>query len=295
MWVIYTIFFLMNLTKSLCYINKYLFNSIDPLKLRKILNEQLNLNYKYLPYNRAKSILHQEVDIIDIYGDNSLEKNVEHVFPQYYFKTSENKNMMKSDLHNLYLCNTKLNTLRQNFKYISHEEYVDNKNDNIVDQIGDNLSVKELFEKKGYLMVTNKKNRIFIPTLYSRGMISRSLAYFSVKYDYVDKLKEVIDINTLLQWNIDNPVTSEEYHKNIVCYNHQNNLNPFILDPDLMLYTFSDNVDIESILKKKKEKTLDPFYSIDTMMKKINDLEKEKTSIQREKNRLNKKIDKTNK
>ena len=85
MWVIYTIFFLMNLTKSLSYINKYLFNSIDPLKLRKILNEQLNLNYKYLPYNRAKSILHQEVDIIDIYGDNSLEKNVEHVFPQYYF------------------------------------------------------------------------------------------------------------------------------------------------------------------------------------------------------------------
>ena len=126
-------------------------------------------------------------------------------------------------------------------------------------------------------------------------MISRSLAYFSVKYDYVDKLKEVIDINTLLQWNIDNPVTSEEYHKNIVCYNHQNNLNPFILDPDLMLYTFSDNVDIESILKKKKEKTLDPFYSIDTMMKKINDLEKEKTSIQREKNKLNKKIDKSNK
>ena len=54
--------------------------------------------------------------IIDIYGDNTENLNVEHVFPQYFFKNDENKKYMKSDLHNLYLCNSKLNRYRQNFK-----------------------------------------------------------------------------------------------------------------------------------------------------------------------------------
>ena len=211
----------MNVKVSFSYLNKHLLQHVQPFKMRKNLCEQLNIDYKYLTHKQAKIIMHNEMNTIDIYGDNTIDKNVEHVFPQYLFKNDNNKNIMKSDLHNLYLCNSRLNTLRQNFKYISHEDYIDNSNDNLVDQQGNSVKAKDMFQKKGYIMIINKKNKKFIPTMYSRGMISRSLAYFSIKYNYLDQLKEVIDIQTLIEWNLKDPVTNEEYYKNIIAYKHQ--------------------------------------------------------------------------
>ena len=113
----------MNVKVSFSYLNKHLLQHVQPFKMRKNLCEQLNIDYKYLTYKQAKIIMHNEMNTIDIYGDNTIDKNVEHVFPQYLFKNDNNKNIMKSDLHNLYLCNSRLNTLRQNFKYITHEDY----------------------------------------------------------------------------------------------------------------------------------------------------------------------------
>lgn len=282
----------MNVKVSFSYLNKHLLQHVQPFKMRKNLCEQLNLNYKYLTYKQAKIIMHNEMNTIDIYGDNTIDKNVEHVFPQYLFKNDNNKNIMKSDLHNLYLCNSRLNTLRQNFKYISHEDYIDNSNDNLVDQQGNSVKAKDMFQKKGYIMIINKKNKKFIPTMYSRGMISRSLAYFSIKYNYLEQLKEVIDIQTLIEWNLKDPVTNEEYYKNIIAYKHQNNLNPFILDSDLMLYAFSDMINInDELLQKKKTTTIDPLFSIDYLIDKINTLENDKLILERE----NKKLDKKNK
>ena len=282
----------MNVKVSFSYLNRHLLQHVQPFKMRKNLCEQLNLNYKYLTYKQAKIIMHNEMNTIDIYGDNTIDKNVEHVFPQYLFKNDNNKNIMKSDLHNLYLCNSRLNTLRQNFKYISHEDYIDNSNDNLVDQQGNSVKAKDMFQKKGYIMIINKKNKKFIPTMYSRGMISRSLAYFSIKYNYLEQLKEVIDIQTLIEWNLKDPVTNEEYYKNIIAYKHQNNLNPFILDSDLMLYAFSDMINInDELLQKKKTTTIDPLFSIDYLIDKINTLENDKLILERE----NKKLDKKNK
>ena len=282
----------MNVKVSFSYLNKHLLQHVQPFKMRKNLCEQLNIDYKYLTYKQAKIIMHNEMNTIDIYGDNTIDKNVEHVFPQYLFKNDNNKNIMKSDLHNLYLCNSRLNTLRQNFKYISHEDYIDNSNDNLVDQQGNSVKAKDMFQKKGYIMIINKKNKKFIPTMYSRGMISRSLAYFSIKYNYLDQLKEVIDIQTLIEWNLKDPVTNEEYYKNIIAYKHQNNLNPFILDSDLMLYAFSDMINInDELLQKKKTTTIDPLFSIDYLIDKINILENDKLILERE----NKKLDKKNK
>ena len=282
----------MNVKVSFSYLNKHLLQHVQPFKMRKNLCEQLNIDYKYLTYKQAKIIMHNEMNTIDIYGDNTIDKNVEHVFPQYLFKNDNNKNIMKSDLHNLYLCNSRLNTLRQNFKYISHEDYIDNSNDNLVDQQGNSVKAKDMFQKKGYIMIINKKNKKFIPTMYSRGMISRSLAYFSIKYNYLDQLKEVIDIQTLIEWNVKDPVTNEEYYKNIIAYKHQNNLNPFILDSDLMLYAFSDMINInDELLQKKKTTTIDPLFSIDYLIDKINILENDKLILERE----NKKLDKKNK
>lgn len=296
MWNIYIFLFMIFFKKAYSYINNHLLNNVQPFKMRKNLHEKLNENYKYLSYSQAKTIMHTEINQIDIYGDNNSTKNVEHIFPQYLFKNDANKNMMKSDLHNLYLCNSKLNTLRQNFKYISHEDYIDNCNDHIVDQQGNNVEAKDIFKKQGYIMLINKKNKKFIPTPYSRGMISRSLAYFSIKYNYIEQLKQVIDIKTLLEWNLKDPVTNEEYYKNIITYKYQNNYNPFIIDPDLMLFSFSDMTNIDDLLlQKKKISGIDPLYSTEMLIKKIKQLEDNKIVLEREYKKIKNKIEKKKK
>ena len=287
------IIMLLYMRKVLSYINSNLINSVQPSKIRKYINEQLNINYNQLSYKKAKDIMHTELNNIDIYGDNSLEKNVEHIFPQSLFKNNIEKTKMKSDLHNLYLCNTKLKTQRQNFKYISHEDYVDNYSDHFVDTLGNEITGKEIFVKTGYMMIINKKTKKFIPTLYSRGMISRSLAYFSIKYDLIEQLKEVIDIKTLVEWNLKDPPSKEEYHKNIICYKYQNNYNPFIIDSDLIIYAFSDMYNVnDKILQKKKINIIDPFYSIDKLLKDNSNLENEKKALTRKNNRILKKLEK---
>ena len=271
----------------LSYINSNLINSVQPSKIRKYINEQLNINYNQLSYKKAKDIMHTELNNIDIYGDNSLEKNVEHIFPQSLFKNNIDKTKMKSDLHNLYLCNSKLNTQRQNFKYISHEDYIDNYNDNYMDTQGNKVEGKDIFKKQGYMMIFNKKTKKFIPTLYSRGMISRSLGYFSIKYDLIEQLKQVIDINTLIEWNLKDPPTDEEYLKNIICYKYQKNYNPFIFDSDLLIYAFSDMCNLDdNLLQKKRINIIDPLYSIDFLVNNIIELEKKNILLNRENNRL---------
>lgn len=279
------IFLYMRLIYS--YINDFLLNNIKARNIRKNINLQINENYKSLSYVKAKKILHTELNNIDIYGDNENDKNVEHVFPQCYFKNRDDNLILKSDLHNLYLCNTKLNSQRQNFKYITHEDYIDNVNDHYLDQKGNNLHGKDIFKKQGYMMIMNKKNKKFIPTMYSRGMISRSLAYFSIKYNLLDELKNVIDIKTLIEWNLKDPPCDLEYHKNIICYKYQKNVNPFIIDSDLMIYAFSDIYKVDDvILQKKKTAIINPLYSIDVLLKDIDVLENENKKLLRRNNLL---------
>lgn len=279
----------LNIFKSASYVNNYLLRNIKPNAMRKNIHDKLNDNYKYLSYEKVKKIMHSEMNNIDIYGDNTHEKNIEHVFPQYLFKLDTNKNMMKSDLHNLYLCNKKINTLRQNFKYVGHDDYIESGNDKLVDQQGNSLNTEDMFKKQGYMMLINKKSKKFIPTEYSRGMISRSLAYFSIKYNYVEQLKDVIDIQTLIEWNLKDPVSNEEYHKNIITYKYQNNLNPFIIDSDLMIYAFSDMFELsDEILEKKKVKILDPLYSINLLLDKNKKNEKEINLLQKRNDRIKK-------
>lgn len=268
------IFFFLSLVDA--YLNHPLLSLCDPKRIRQVLCENMNEHYKYLTYPNAKRILHEDINTIDIYGDNSETKNVEHIFPQSLFKNHEYKLKMKSDLHNLYLCNYKLNNYRSNFKYVDSAEASKFKHIDILDMKGNKLvDNKDIFTKTGYLMITNKKNKKFIPSNYSRGKISRALSYFVIKYDIVDQLSSIIDYKTLLEWSLKDPVDNEEYLRNIIIYKHQRNLNPFIMDPDLMLYSFADKVDItEDLMAKKRQSYIDPLYTIDQLINEIHNQEK---------------------
>jgi endonuclease I len=274
------------------YISQSLLTLCEAQKLREFLHNEIINNYKYIPYTSSKNILFNHVGKIDIYGDNTQAMNVEHIFPQHYFKNDTNKLMMKSDLHNLYLCNSKLNSYRQNFKYVDSSHA--NKYDNIkiLDMKG-NVVTKpdEIFSKCGYLMISNRKNKVFVPSPYSRGKISRALSYFAIKYNYTEILNNIIDIKTLLEWNIKDPVDDDEYLKNIIIYKYQGNLNPFIIDPDLMMYSFSDKATIgDELLSKKRYSCINPMYTIDYLIDEVKRLEindKEYQSIIKKLSKLN--------
>ena len=178
-----------------------------PTEIRNYIKEEVNKNHIYLTYPRVKKILHDEVPTMDIYGDNSQTKNVEHIFPQYIFKNNPRKKEMRSDLHHLYLCNSKLNNYRQNYRYVESSYANNYDNIKILDMKGDIVKNEtDIFTKRGYLMVTNRKKKVFIPCVNSRGKISRALSYFAIKYDCIDELNDVIDIRTMLEWNLKDPV-----------------------------------------------------------------------------------------
>lgn len=263
-------------SRTSAYFKNPLIKVCQPRALREELREEMNKGYKYLTYPTARKILHRHIGEIDIYGDNKLEKNVEHIFPQSKFKGREDKSKMRSDLHNLYLCNTVLNNKRQNFKYMDSSEVSDYDNIKILDLTGKEVtSQTEIFKKNGYLMITDGKKKIFIPTTYSRGKISRSLSYFAIKYDFVNELDDIINMKTLIEWNLKDPVDNEEYLKNIKVYKHQGNLNPFIVDPSLVHYCFSDIFEVtEEILSEEKVSSINPFHSIDWLLKELNESEK---------------------
>ena len=265
-------------------INSSLLRNINSKALRLDIYNQINKNYKYIPYKKTKEIFHDKINMIDIYGDNTLEKNLEHVVPQSFFKNETDKKYMKSDFHNLYLCNNKLNSYRQNFRYIDPGDLNDDllsKNDKILDTCGniiDYTDKKNIFNKNGYLMVSNKKSKTFIPTEYSKGKIARSLIYFSIKYNFINKLSDIINPITLLKWNFNDPVDSNEYLKNIISYRYQKNVNPFIINSDLVLYSLLDIIDLDineqlinDIFNDRKFKNIDPIPAIDYIIKEIKD------------------------
>ena len=254
----------------------FLENCIESPNIRIMINRSMKEKYKYISYPQAKQVLHEHANMIDIYGDKVEDMNVEHVFPQFMFKNDTRKKEMKSDVHNLFLCNTKLNNYRSNFRYVKPSEYLKFSNDtkcHVLDMKGNKVtSSEDIFRHSGYLMAVNSRRKVFVPTEYSRGKIARALAYFAIKYDYLDKLNHVIDLKTMLEWNFNDPVTNDEYLKNVIGYMYQGNLNPFIIDPDLMHLSFLDFVKVDSeMLNERRTIKIDPFYTIDYLIDQLKD------------------------
>jgi hypothetical protein len=275
MTIIYIFFIMCFFHHDYSYMIESVLKICKPAEIRNYLRDEMNKNHVYLTYPRVKKILHENVPLIDIYGDNTQPLNVEHIFPQYLFKNDPQKMMMRSDLHHLYLCTCKLNTYRQNYKYV--ESSCASKFDNIriLDMKGNVIdNEKDIFTKRGYLMISNKRQNIFIPSVNSRGKIARALSYFAIKYDYMEMLEEIIDLRTMLEWNLKDPVDDDEFLKNIIAYKYQKNLNPFVLHPDLMMYCFADKVPIdETLTGKKRYSSIDPLNAIEHLLKEISILE----------------------
>lgn len=225
----------------------YLFYFIENIYSCTIKNILFNTYSKhtYLGYTNARKILYSQLSDILIYGDNNCklkkDKNCEHIWSRTY---CEYKEPMISDLHILYLSNSKLNSHRQSYKFDEvYNNYIllDNYGNKINDSI--NNEVNKLYKK-------NCSKKIFEPPNKSKGKISRALGYFILVYpEYKKYLPHIIDIDTLIKWNINSPVSFNEIYKNEIIRKYQGNINPYIKYPILLNLLNGNNTDIFCMLK----------------------------------------------
>ncbi|ESU36981.1 Endonuclease I [Giardia duodenalis] len=157
--------------------------------------------------------------------------NCEHVVPQSLFDSLE---PIKSDLHHLYPALAAANSARSNYPF-------DNiPTENVSAWYGKNNITEEppRFPNR-YSKV--EKGVCFEPRDAVKGKIARAVAYFFVAYpDYFDRLGDVMDVDTLLHWNVLHPPTAEELDEHDRIVTVQGNKNPFVVDHLWMVRAYCD-------------------------------------------------------
>lgn len=154
-------------------------------------------------------------DVQDV-GNMHTEVNIEHTWPQSKFSSRFEKGMQKSDMHHLFLTDSKANSKRGNHEFgvagNSHDEL------NI-----ENCDISKLVHAQG--------GYIFEPPRGHRGNVARALFYFSVRYNMpISKAQE----KALREWHTADPIDASEIAKHEIVAGHQNVRNPFIDFPQLV-------------------------------------------------------------
>lgn len=137
--------------------------------------------------------------------------NCEHVVPQSWF---QKRRPMKSDLHHLFTEQTRCNSSRANYNLTEVEGARNLPSCGIVDHPG------QEFEPNA-----------------GKGEVARATMYFLVRHPGLvgDKGVETkpADIDQLLKWHKEYPVSDYELHRNETIQDVQGNRNPFIDFPEL--------------------------------------------------------------
>ena len=235
--------------------------------IRNKIKEKYSL-HKNLGYNKSRKILFNQLNDNIIYGHKNSIKNIkqlncEHIWCQKYF---DYKEPMKSDLHIMYISNSKLNSHRQDYKFsdIKSNFVIINNNGTIID--------KNIFNQflNNHLYKKNSKKKIFEPAIKSKGKISRSIAYYHLIYNDINEninehekynlnLDKIIDNKYLLEWNRKYLPKIDEIQRNEIIRLNQENINPFIKYPILLEILYNEQINSKYIIKLG-------FYTIFTII-----------------------------
>ncbi len=186
----------------------------------------------YLSYSKAKHWLHHEGPRIIAYGNvsSNYELNCEHVIPKFVLRKHQVAKASHSDLHLLLLCNPRLNSHRQHFKF---DMIQDTESSNIgLTKYGYECPIEDAF------ILKNNKTQRFQPPVDSRGVIARIVGYYYFTYE-IDEDSRLLELKQMKQWHKDYPVTKEEKERNIAIHKIQRNKNIFISYPFLLPFYFS--------------------------------------------------------
>lgn len=169
----------------------------------------------------------------------------EHVWPKSYGFPDYKNTDAGTDMHHI---RPAMATINQTY----HNNYFYGETDDCTD-------VKTLY---GNSFGKYDGEFIFEPADEVKGDIARMMFYMDVRYHtastnqlalslvsrktgYADTTNydgECGDLDTLLQWNEEDPVSPIEIHRNEVVFSYQHNRNPFIDHPEYSDYIFSDAV-----------------------------------------------------
>jgi hypothetical protein len=144
--------------------------------------------------------------------------NTEHTWPQSKFNETIDEEVQKTDLHHLYPTYNKINAERGNLPYA-----------NIGAESPKKLfcDLSKLGEPVGFA-----KGTYFEPPTAHKGNVARSMFYFSVRYEMkIDAVEEIF----LKFWHMLDPVDAKEKARNDMIQKVQNNRNPFVDEPELVL------------------------------------------------------------
>ncbi len=150
--------------------------------------------------------------------------NREHSWPQSWFNSDVNPS---SDLFHIYPTDGKVNAIHANYPY---------------GNVGSAATITQNGSKLGTCTNTGYNLTVFEPIDEFKGDLARSYFYMSTRYYNEDGSWAVTDatnkadilpwqVNVLLQWHTQDPVSSKETARNNVIYLSQNNRNPFIDNP----------------------------------------------------------------
>jgi len=157
---------------------------------------------------------------------------------------------MRSDFHNLFASDGRLNNSRGN------------KNlGNVTEEMGTIIYPTDYFgNETGCRAIQSVENvgvNVFEPRLQDKPMMARGIFYMATRFDDLDVVEGISEsrskthgmLSDLLEW-ADGEVTRREYKHNIGVYSFQKNRNPYVDFPELVDYVFGDRQDEAGELNK---------------------------------------------
>ncbi len=178
--------------------------------------------------NQAKQILHNNLLPLSIYKKfeyiNKDTYNVEHIIPQSFDKS------VNSDLHMIFLAHNVINSLRNNYRFVDFIKYDDIYFQYIYIKNNEILVSNHMYKNMDYYAAFNHKKKVFVPPNESKGIIARSLLYYSKQYgnNKYNILNKVISEDLMHKWHNLYKVNEAEYVRNLQIREFQNNSNQFI-------------------------------------------------------------------
>ncbi|MFJ7682306.1 endonuclease I family protein [Peribacillus butanolivorans] len=156
-----------------------------------------------------KSVGEDELETYKRHIEHNNKLNCEHVVPQSWFQKKE---PMRGDLHHLFACDPPCNSMRSNYPYHDFPDY------------------EGEVQIEGVRLQCGKEEENLFEPEYAKGTVARATLYFLLRYPnkISNDRERAINIELLLKWNEEYPVSVYEKHRNHSIQEIQGNRNPLI-------------------------------------------------------------------
>ncbi|MBK8846145.1 MAG: endonuclease [Bacteroidetes bacterium] len=197
--------------------------------------------YAYIDnHNDSVECVYSGFKVYNAYGNEitfPAPVNTEHSVPQSFFSSMD---PMLSDIHHLFPSYDLWNTDR------GSNPFMDIPDNNTVKWVINNYSQSNIPSNNidGY---SEYRPTDYEPRESHKGDLARALAYFYTMYPSVGPLTDVISLNTMLQWNTQDPPNQDEIDRNNAIAFYQGNRNPYIDYPSWMIQAFVCNISIADV------------------------------------------------